>query len=104
MTVTVKIAETPRELAYCAGIQALVFAGEQNVDLDVIFDGYEGERRWYLLMTPDDKPVGVTAWRKIMPDTVKIERVALLKESRERRAWYENCVLRHGRYSQAGRH
>ncbi|CAN5499345.1 GNAT family N-acetyltransferase [soil metagenome] len=65
-------------------IRQEVFVVEQQVDKSEEYDEYEQSSIHYLVFV-DNKPVGTARWR-ITKDGIKLERFAVLKESRNAKA------------------
>ena len=65
-------------------IRQKVFVKEQQVDQREEYDEFEESSIHYLVFV-DDKPVGTARWR-ITRDGIKLERFAVLKESRNAKA------------------
>src|SRR5699024_5619611 len=65
----------------CVKIRETVFVQEQNVPLEMEIDEYEDECVHVLLLL-DNEPAGTVRYRKYDDTTVKIERMAVLKEHR----------------------
>jgi predicted GNAT family N-acyltransferase len=64
-------------------IRTLAFVVEMNIDVGLDIDEYEDDCR-HILCLDDDTPCATARWRRYRPDTVKIERVAVLKGWRGR--------------------
>jgi predicted GNAT family N-acyltransferase len=80
---TFRAADTRREHGWCVLIRTLVFEVEQNVDIGLEIDEYEDVCR-HILCLDDGSPCATARWRRYSPGTVKIERVAVLKNWRGR--------------------
>lgn len=79
----VRLAQDPREHEVAFTIRRLVFVAEQGVPLADEFDGLDAAAT-HLLAHLGARPVGTLRWRRIAPDTAKIERVAVLRDCRRR--------------------
>jgi predicted GNAT family N-acyltransferase len=77
----VRLAQGPRDHEAAFTIRWLVFVAEQGVPLADEFDGLDAAAT-HLLAHLAARPVGTLRWRRIAPDTAKIERVAVLRECR----------------------
>jgi len=73
--------EKQRQAAFA--IREAVFVVEQEIDLDLEFDGLDDDAE-HLLATLDGNAVGTLRLRSIDTGTAKIERVAVLKSARGR--------------------
>ncbi|MFZ1430170.1 MAG: GNAT family N-acetyltransferase [Geminicoccaceae bacterium] len=71
--------EAERHISYA--IRTAVFVDEQGVPLDEELDEHDAQAT-HLLARIGGRPVGTLRWRVVPPDTVKIERVAVLREAR----------------------
>lgn len=70
------------EIAAINYIRTKVFQEEQGVSADLEFDGLD-EGSTHFLAYLDDRAVGTARIREIDPDTIKIERLAVLPEARK---------------------
>ncbi len=77
----IRVATLPDDLPQVHQIRYLVFQVEQGVDAALEFDG-EDQRSTHLLAYLNEKPVGTTRIRWLTPQTIKVERVAVLPEAR----------------------
>lgn len=83
MPVAVGTARTAAERGACFAIRRRVFVAEQGVPLADEFDTHDDSATHLLARAAaDDRPLGTLRWRRIGPDTAKIERVAVLPEHR----------------------
>jgi predicted GNAT family N-acyltransferase len=73
---TVIEAIEPGELEHCYAIRTAVFCGEQNVSVELEFDGLDANCRHYLAWLGDE-PVGTARVRPIGDRIVKFERIAV---------------------------
>jgi ElaA protein len=73
-------ATTPADIAACLDIREIVFIVEQGVDAALERDGLDGECLHYL-GEADGKPVAAARIR-VLADTYKFQRVAVLKDQR----------------------
>lgn len=64
-------------------VRRAVFVEEQSVSEDVEYDGRDGDAI-HLIAREDDRPVGTTRLRTVGSDTLKVERVAVLPDYRDR--------------------
>lgn len=74
------VAETKALYDQCLDIRKRVFVEEQNVPLDREIDEHEDFAIHILLR--DDIPLGTVRYRPLSKETIKIERMAVLPESR----------------------
>ena len=74
-------ADTRRRHAQCVQIRTRVFVFGQNVPAEREIDEYEDTCKHYLALV-SGVPVGTVRWRPYAPDTAKIERLAVLEETR----------------------
>ena len=77
----IKTANYQQEFNLIKAIRQQVFQQEQGVAPELEFDGQD-DKAIHLLAYVNDKPVGTTRIRQLSPDKVKIERLAVLPESR----------------------
>lgn len=77
----IRVAESQSDLRKALDIRFRVFVDEQNVPKDLEQDGLDKECLHYLAFA-DDTPVGTGRLREIDANTVKIERMAVLKKYR----------------------
>ena len=77
----IRIAESQSDIRKALDIRFQVFVDEQNVPKDLEQDGLDKECLHFLAFA-DEQPVGTGRLREIDTDTVKIERMAVLKNYR----------------------
>jgi predicted GNAT family N-acyltransferase len=80
---TFRIADTKYDHGWCVLIRTLAFEVEMNVDIGLEIDEYEDDCR-HILCLDEGQPCATARWRRYKPGTVKIERVAVLKNWRSR--------------------
>ncbi|EKQ68143.1 putative acyltransferase [Leptolyngbyaceae cyanobacterium JSC-12] len=78
---TVRLATLPQDLPQIHKIRYLVFQIEQGVDPSLEFDGKDDESE-HMLIYQGEKAVGTVRLRPLDADTIKIERLAVLREFR----------------------
>ena len=83
MSVHIELAITKQDYGYCAAIRALVFVEEQNCNFFYEFDKHE-ETSQHFLLWDDEEPVATARCRKLDTHTAKIERIAVLKDKRQK--------------------
>lgn len=103
----IRIAESQSDLQKALNIRFQVFVDEQNVPKDLEQDGLDTECLHFLALA-DEEPVGTGRLREIDAATIKIERMAVLKNYRNlgigrqilehmlayiRSAGYKNIIL-----------
>jgi predicted GNAT family N-acyltransferase len=76
-----RVAKLPDDLPHIHQIRYLVFQLEQGVDPALEFDQHDRQAE-HILAYLNDAPVGTARLRSLDDRTVKIERVAVLKEFR----------------------
>jgi predicted GNAT family N-acyltransferase len=74
-------ADTRLRHGQCVQIRTRVFVFGQNVPAEREIDEYEDACKHYLALI-SRIPVGTVRWRTYAPDTAKIERLAVLEETR----------------------
>ena len=79
----IKIVETIDELRDAKWVRIKVFQQEQGIRPSIDIDGHDGESA-HIIAYLNDMPVGTTRLRKLYKDAAKIERMAVLKEFRQR--------------------
>jgi predicted GNAT family N-acyltransferase len=79
--ITIKIADSPEEIAAIQVIREIVFQTEQGVDKSLDFDGKD-ESCDKLIATLNQEFVGTVRIRYLDQITAKIERLAVLKTAR----------------------
>ena len=79
----IKIVETIDELRDAKWVRIKVFQQEQGIRTSIDFDGCDGESA-HIIAYLNAMPVGTTRLRKLYKDAAKIERMAVLKEFRQR--------------------
>jgi predicted GNAT family N-acyltransferase len=79
--ITIKIADSPEEIAAIKTIRKTVFQTEQGVNENLDFDGKD-ESCDRLIATLNQEFVGTVRIRYLDPETAKIERLAVLKTAR----------------------
>lgn len=79
---TVKLAKLPNDFPAISAIRSTVFQREQGVDADLEFDGKD-EEAFHFLAYVNDRPVGTARIRFLDASTAKLERLAVLAESRK---------------------
>jgi predicted GNAT family N-acyltransferase len=74
------------ELNQCFTIRNKVFVEEQGVPADIEIDEYDvsPDACAHTLVLSEGKPVATGRWRAYIEDTVKLQRLAVLKSSRGR--------------------
>jgi predicted GNAT family N-acyltransferase len=79
--ITLKVFTYPEEFSQMQAIRRSVFQEEQGVDPALEFDGWD-ETAEHLLAYLDEQPIGTARIRYLNAQTAKIERLAVLSESR----------------------
>jgi predicted GNAT family N-acyltransferase len=83
MQVTVELAEIPQDLTKIYAVRFRVFQEEQGIDPALDWDGQD-EQATHLLAFADSLPIGTLRIREIEFGVVKLERMAVLSEYRQR--------------------
>ncbi|RYD72542.1 MAG: GNAT family N-acetyltransferase [Sphingobacteriales bacterium] len=83
---------TPEELEKAFEIRKQVFVIEQDVDPEEEYDEFENTSTHYLAYY-NNEAVGTARWRYTSPQTIKLERFAILKDYRDKKVGRE--ILRH---------
>jgi predicted GNAT family N-acyltransferase len=80
---TFRAADSKYDHGWCVSIRTLAFVVEMNIDIGLDIDEHEDDCR-HILCLDDDTPCATARWRRYEPGTVKIERVAVLRNWRGR--------------------
>jgi ribosomal protein S18 acetylase RimI-like enzyme len=80
-TLKIKLVNYSEETQGIEQIRRRVFHEEQNIDEELEFDGLD-ETSEHLLAYLNQQPIGTLRIREVDPKTVKIERLAVLSQSR----------------------
>lgn len=78
----IKIVDNQKMLSQALKVREIVFINEQKVPLSEEIDQYENEATHFLVYNKKNQPVATCRTRVYSEDTIKIERVCVLKNYR----------------------